>query len=482
MADPQETFSAGRLIARQKAPYFRAILLGLAAVETPGLGTIGVTEHGVLMLDWEFIRQVTPEEMAGLLVHEVMHVCLDHCARSRRANRDPRDGNTADDLAINPAIVDMGLVLPGGKLTGVFPETPRFPAKAGFKRGLSSDEYYELLRTRRAQQQGKTGKSGKGSPQTGQGEAGAGGEGTPEEPNDEAGEGGSGGDADHENPGGGDSGGANDQNGDDQKPQAAGGFCGSCANRPMPGEPDAKNPASRPTSEVDRMVRQVAEATREHAAKERGKVPAMLQRWADDILKPAEIPWQSKLGCIARAACAWRDGAVQHRYDAPSRRQAGLGFGPGRPVLPRLRMPVPNVTVIIDTSGSMSPHELGEAARETNGILKACGADVTLCTCDEAVSGVTKVRSVQEACARLKGGGETDMRPAFKAVVKQRPRPDVIVCITDGHVGDGFPSKPIPGVKVIIVLVGHGAPAIVNTEWAETVRVESAKKGVEYAA
>lgn len=466
--DPQEVFSAARLIARQKAPYFRAVLLGLAPVEVPGLGTIGVTDHGVLMIDWEFIRLLTPEECAGLLIHEVMHVVLDHVRRSRRAGRDPRMGNQADDLSINPAIQDMGMQLPGGALKGLFPEA------FGFKRGLSSDEYYDLLRTQQAQKP-KQGRGQKG--RSGQGDGGAGGEGEPEEPNDESGEGGSGGDDDHERPGAGSKAppGASSPG---QKPIVGQGHCGSCANHPLPNEPNGKAEASRPQSDIDRMVRQVAEAVREQAARARGTVPGMMQRWAAEVLAPPEIPWQQELAVLARAACAWRDGAVQHRYDAPSRRQAGIGFGPGKPVLPRLRMPVPTVAIIADTSGSMGPAELMEAARETNGILRAIGADVVLCTCDAAVTGVTKVKTIHEMCARLKGGGGTDMRPAFDAIVKERPSPDVIVCITDGHVGDGFPSAPIRGKKVIIVLVGNGAPDIANTEWAKTVRTDSAKKGL----
>lgn len=460
--DPKEIFSAGRFIARQKAPYFRSILLGLAPVWVPPgvlpMPTMGVTEHGILMLDERFVSMVTPDEMAALLVHEVMHVCLDHLKRSRRAGREPRMSNKADDLSINPAIEDMGLKLPGGALKGLFPED------FGFKRGLTADEYYDLLR-QMAQKQGQgQGKKGGKSSQTDRNQGGQGGQGEPQDPNDEHGEGGSGGDADH------------DHEGDGQQGHVGGGWCGSCANNPLPNEPDEKSEAARAPNEVDRLVRQVAEAVREQGQKARGTVPAMLQRWADDILAPPEVPWQTELAIITRHACGWRDGAVQHRYDAPSRRQAGIGFGPGRAVLPRLRMPTPNVTVIIDTSGSMSGKELGEAARETNGILKAVGANVTLCTCDAAVTGVTKVRSIQEACEKLVGGGGTDMRPAFAAVVKERPRPDLIVCITDGHVGDGFPREAPPGVKVIIVLVGSGAPDIA-CRGAKTVRTESAKVG-----
>ncbi len=202
----------------------------------------------------------------------------------------------------------------------------------------------------------------------------------------------------------------------------------------------------------------------------------MLQRWADEILAPAEVPWQTHLQIVSRHAVAWRDTAVDHRYDAPSRRQAGIGYGPGKPILPRFRMPVPNVDFIFDTSGSMSSHDLGEAAREANGIMKQVGANVRVCACDAHAGAIKKCSTVQEAVAMLTGGGGTDMRPAFDEMMKQRPRPEVIIVFTDGHVGDGFPHKPIPGVRVIICLIGAGAPDIPYADWATTVRVTSAKK------
>jgi hypothetical protein len=46
----------------------------------------------------------------------------------------------------------------------------------------------------------------------------------------------------------------------------------------------------------------------------------------------------------------------------------------------------------------------------------------------------------------------------------------VIICITDGMVGDGFPAHAPAGVKVIVVLVGpyKQKPA----EWCDCVEVD----------
>ncbi len=482
--DPRQIFSAGRLLAvKKKAPYLRAMIMGLAPVDAPGLGTIGVSENGILLIDWDFIAQLgnkrdngeqATEEMAGLMVHEALHLLLKHGARGRKAGRDPQIDNDAADLAINPTVLEMGCKLPEGEvlpgmahgvLHGLFPE------ELGFPRGETTDQYYERLRQQKANQPKPSKKPGQGG--KGKGMKGAGGQGEPSDPNDEQGEGGEGGDDDHQKPGGG-----KPQHKTTDKPKTGGGWCGSCAGRPMPNEPDQKNPAARSDAEMGRMARQVAAAIREEGQRGKGTVPSMLQRWADELLAPAEVPWEQELAMVTRNACAWRENAADHRYDAPSRRQAGIGYGPGRAILPRLRMPVPDVTIIVDTSGSMGSRELGLVGREVNGILKAIGANITFCACDASVHGITKVRNIKEAMAAMKGGGGTDMRPAFDAVMKLRPRPQVIVCLTDLQIGDPGPQPP--GVKVI--WVGVGAYQGADPPWGRTVRIKKFNQQIEEVA
>lgn len=480
MANARELFSAGRLIARQKAPYFRAVLLGLAPRELPGLwpvgpggmqvpGTMGVTERGVLMWNPEFVETLSAEEVAFVLLHEVMHIVLKHGVRSRTKAYDPYLGNLAGDFTINPALVDMGCTAPkGDEKKGAFPED------FGFARGLTQDEYYALLRDKFPPQGGggQAGEEGDGNcDQKGNGQgAGQDGEGDGE---------GGGQDSDHQNPGGGKpQAGKGQGNGKGQpNPHCGHGHCGSGGGNPWGNEPEEADTSNRSQPELERMVRQVAEEVREYAEKSRGTVPAGLARWADQALEPPKIPWQTKLARLARNAVAWRDGAVQHRYDAPGKRQAGIGYGLGKPVMPRLRQPVPEVSAIIDTSGSMGTQELVDALSEVQGVMKAIGAPLALTVCDAAVHGLRKVRTIQEAAAMMKGGGGTDMRPAFDELMQSRPRPEIIICVTDGQVGDGFPQHAPPGVKVICVLVGpyKCKPA----EWCECVEVEheAPKKG-----
>ena len=161
-------------------------------------------------------------------------------------------------------------------------------------------------------------------------------------------------------------------------------------------------------------------------------------------------------------------GAVEHRYDGPSRRQAGIGYGTGRPVLPRLRAPMPRVAVAVDTSGSMSGGDLDRAMGETSAILRAIGAPVTFLACDAAVHGVAKVAHLGQV--QLKGGGGTDFRPIFEALADMRPRVDVVVVMTDGY--GPAPDEELTGLRTIWLLIGGNerAPAA----WGTTVCVDRA--------
>lgn len=420
-------FGTARLIVRKKSPYFRAAMLGLVAKEVPGMGTIGVTASSLLMYDPAWIVKFTPDEVAGLLAHEVMH--LVQKAGARRGAREHERWNIACDLAINPSLLDMGYTLPGGENRGMFPKD------FGWTDGQTADAYYDLLAKKaegdaKAPQDAPGGEKGTGSPgksqsaPTGSGAAARG---------------------------------------------PAAGKCGSCAGNANEGEGTPEEQAAdggRTQSQLDRMVRQVAEAVKEHA-KGRGRIPAGLLRMAEDATEPAKVPWRQTLAAMVRTAVAYRPGAVVHRYDGPSRRQAGIGYGVGKPILPRLRQPVPQVAIVADTSGSMSAHDLGVALREARGVLKAVGAEVTFCICDSAVYGVSKVTSVEQMAGLLKGGGGTDFTPAFEALAKQTPRPEIVIAMTDG---DGrTPLSQPPGIRVIWALVGRHC---VRPPWGQIVEVD----------
>jgi predicted metal-dependent peptidase len=160
-----------------------------------------------------------------------------------------------------------------------------------------------------------------------------------------------------------------------------------------------------------------------------GDVPQGWRRWAEEAFHPPQ-PWRDLLGAAIRSA-VWASGAGEdYTYGRPARRSASL---PGV-VLPSLRRRPPRVSVVIDTSGSVSDAELGSALLEVTAIGRALGGRrdlVKVLPCDAAA------RIVHPLCRAegipLLGGGGTDLRTGFTAALRTTPRPDVVVVLTDGE-------------------------------------------------
>jgi predicted metal-dependent peptidase len=160
-----------------------------------------------------------------------------------------------------------------------------------------------------------------------------------------------------------------------------------------------------------------------------GTVPKGWQRWAERAFHPAQ-PWRELLGAALRSAISAPGAGDDYSYGRPSRRSAGL---PGV-VLPSLRRRPPRVSVIVDTSGSVSDTELGSAILEIAAIARALGGRrdlVSVLSCDAAAH-VTRPLCQAEQIP-LVGGGGTDLRTGFAAALRTSPRPDVIVALTDGQ-------------------------------------------------
>ena len=225
---------------------------------------------------------------------------------------------------------------------------------------------------------------------------------------------------------------------------------------------------------MQNIRRQVAEAIKEQAAKNKGNVPGGWQRWADEILKPPKIRWENELARALRGTMATVKGNCDYSRSRPSRRQGAIGWGPGKPIISGMVSPKPKVLIIGDTSGSMGTEELSMIVRESNGILQAVGSSADFAACDAKLHVLRKCKSWKQIAQSLVGGGGTDFRPPFVEALKMRPKPDIIVFITDGM--GPAPETPPPGIHTIWVIVnGYGkAPCewgkhiIISTKPAET--------------
>lgn len=403
---------------RGVAPYFGAIVRGLVRKETLEITTLAVTSNGILLWNPEFFARESIEVLTFAIVHEAMHVALKHFDRAKALGIDMRpdaeDGdaalaNWAQDACINAQCVKAGHKVPDWAMTPAQP-SPRWFGAPAQPDGLVWEQRYRLLKEHR-QERRKQGKSGPG-----------------------AGGGGS------------------------SQQQAGGGWCGSCAGHPVPGEAPigAPDKDGRSEAEMERMRKSTAEAVKKFGEKYRGEIPADLDRWADTVLAPPRIPWREKLARTVRGAVAFKSGACDYTYSRISRRQAGLGFGIGRPVVPALHQPLPDVGVVLDTSGSMGEDDLAAAASELAGVLQAVGAAVTVIACDAEIHGVRECKTIKDAVSLFKGGGGTSMTPAMAYLAKKKSPPSVVIIMTDGHIGDGY-RTPEPNYKVVWCVIGkHG--------------------------
>ncbi|MFJ1550223.1 VWA-like domain-containing protein [Streptomyces sp. NPDC088246] len=202
--------------------------------------------------------------------------------------------------------------------------------------------------------------------------------------------------------------------------------CGSGADgqgRPWELGPDGAHGLSKQQRDAVRF--RVAEGIRGRP----GDAPEGWRRWADEAFHPPQ-PWRRLLGAAIRSAASAPGVGEDHSYRRPSRRSASV---PGV-LLPSLCHTPPRVCVVIDTSGSVSDAELGSALLEVAAISRAVGGRrdlVSVISCD-AAAGVA-VPLCRAENIELVGGGGTDLRSGFARALRSRPRPDVIVALTDNQ-------------------------------------------------
>ena len=126
--------------------FYASVLYQMPMVEKSSLPTMA-TDGKSIFYNAEFTDALSEAELDGVKVHEAYHRILKH--HLRMGKRDAELWNIACDYAINPIIIQSGLVLPEGALID-----------AKFK-GMSAEKIYDLLK----QDQGDDGNGGGGSGQ-----------------------------------------------------------------------------------------------------------------------------------------------------------------------------------------------------------------------------------------------------------------------------------------------------------------------------
>ncbi|GAB3175973.1 VWA-like domain-containing protein [Myceligenerans halotolerans] len=420
-------------------PYMASMLFSLRFVDAPGLGTFAVDAAHRCYIDFDAVVPLGPGYCGQALLHECSHLFADHAALAEDLGLEPgmrHVWNVAADAAINDDLRDggcemfdddnpYGLVLPAS-LSEPDHQTPHY--------------YYRSLQDRL---------QGAGAPQ--------------ERSHHEGGTPGGSSDVGH-------------GNGWSGCGSGSGGIPAPCE---LGEEDDLGGAAPRATgSERARVRVSVAAAIREAAARARGSVPGGLVEHADLVLTPPLVPWQKVLGRTLRGAVRARAGATAESYRRRNvRRHEARVLAPGgagkRLVLPALVDPVPRVHVVRDTSGSMSSDDLNAVTSEIVGIarrMRVQGEDLVITDVD-AVVHESRRYGRPSGLAETVGRGGTDMREGIAHALSARPRPSVVVVMTDGYTP--WPARQTSRVPVIAAIV-NPAPddaAASVPDWIRTVPI-----------
>jgi len=223
---------------------------------------------------------------------------------------------------------------------------------------------------------------------------------------------------------------------------------------------DRKNPGLE-DAERKLVIRDMAEKA--VAAVAAGTAPGSMARWAQEILKPPKVDWRREVAAVVRGCISHVAGCWDYSYHRPSRRQGA--YEPF--VAPCMRRPVPEAACVVDDSGSISGEQLDFEVNEVAGILRQLGQPVTVLAVDSVVQSCK--RAFGHVDHKLEGGGGTDMGEGIRVAMLQKPRPDIIVVLTDGFTP--WPPTP-PNAKVIVVICPHGADVGTVPPWAKTIKIE----------
>lgn len=403
-----------RLYVKKHAPYLSSTLFGLIPTPMPGLiqrvgGPLAVTERLVMYYEPGWVEQEEMLVLATGLAHEILHVQLKHVSRGRSYS-DKRRFNIAGDLFINGTM--RGLMrtkkdsverVPLWK----FPDWAHMPSHYGFPDGLAADAYYRLL-----EQFDREGKkpAGVGIP-------------------DWAGSGSSG------------------------EKHIMGGCCGGSAGNPLDSslEKELNHEKGRSEANVGSIAKATAKAIDAYmkSSEGRGNLPGAWSELVEISEKKFDVPWRSKLARVTRLALTRaKNGGLDYSKRRPSKRSYLRGI-----ILPSLVGYDPEVWFIVDSSGSMGQEQLADASKVCADVLSQTGithawwmeADVEHKREPLRIA----VRNLQHM--EIRGRGGTDFRPAIEYVSNKKPKPNIVIYITDG-VGPA-PATPPPGIHFVWVII-----------------------------
>jgi predicted metal-dependent peptidase len=399
--------SAARTRLILDKPFLGALVLRLPLVAgDPKWCKTLATDARKLYYNRAYIDALSLEQTQFVLAHEAMHCALSHFAR--RGHRDKHRWDVACDFAINPILVNDGLM-----------PTPDALLLREYD-GMTAEEIYPLIDENPDQEPMDQHLYDENESESGQGNAPQSSP-PPPPPGDSNSGSGQGEQAPQEGQGSGSQGETDESHGGGSPPP----------------------PLSEQERDALAVQWQQRLAGAAQQAQQAGKLGGAMARLVDHLLQP-QLPWRMLL-----ARYMTRVAHDDYSYMRPSTRREGDA------IFPSLRSAQTDLVVAIDTSGSVGDKEIGEFLAEINAIKGQMRARITLLACDADLAGgcpwVYEPWEPLEPPQSLKGGGGTDFRPVFEWAGKQDQEPDLLVYFTDAE-GE-FPARE-PHYPVIWLVKG----------------------------
>lgn len=376
-------------------PFFASLLLQMRRIEDPSVAT-ACTDGVCIRYNPEFIESLTPNQVAGLLAHEVMHPALGHLHRLP-VNA---EGNIAGDFAINNLIDNYNneLRLHQSRLTGKVKQPLELPEGGLIDHALDDYSAEQILTMLRAGELGikivrvKVRRDGQGA--WGEFEEQAAEPGNSDGDGDESGEEGDG------------------QPGRIKK----GGKSGGKSKEQM-------------AAEWERRLVQAAIGTKMQG----GDLPGCIRKLVDRFVNP-RVPWQRLLERFVENTAD-----ADYSWHRPDRR-----FLDDDIVIPEIHdTTLGEIVVAVDTSGSIFSDEeaLASFESELNSIIAQCRPrNVIVLYCDTKITGRDDFGPGERVRLNARGGGGTDFRPVGDYVNEHNIQPRVCIYLTDLY--GTFPEGP----------------------------------------
>jgi predicted metal-dependent peptidase len=412
-----EKFALARAWLDTKAIYLASTYESFIVHFVPGVKTMGVTKGHVLYADpiWLLsdpdINGPKGHEYLGAdLLHECGHILrdlerLDAVADWFMSKGFPEKkahewANIAGDMPINHDILNQELIMHKWVVT---------PDTYGFKHGLTMEGYAKLMLENQKKVEQKNGEG------QGQGKSG-----------DQKGQPGQGQGKDNSKKG-------DDPAGGGRKRRIGGGCCGGIGGNPNKElEDELDGTIGRNEYEQERIKYETVEAIKEHQeAFGKGSTPGfVIEKLPKRKKDKPDINWQRECKYLLRRTTgSVVRGGSDYSLRRPSKRSMMLGV-----IRPGLIDQLPVIDIKVDSSGSMGKAQLNAAKDVVASVLLQLGVDqVWFQWADVVAHGKPKLISIKDL------------------PVLDRPRPDLVIYITDGD-GDAPATKP-PGLNIVWCIV-----------------------------